>query len=579
MMYELMALSAAEQVKEILSVTDVVGGYVKLERAGINLKARCPFHREKTPSFFVSPTRNTYHCFGCGVGGDIFSFVEAVEGLDFRGALKLLADRAGVQIATESKQVRDDRSRLYAILEAAAIFFEGELQKKGDVSSYLAERKINDSSISKWRIGFAPDAWRSLLDHLEATGYIPRDVELAGLIKKNEKGEGFYDRFRNRIMFPISDTSGRIIAFSGRIFGQNDSVGKYVNSPETVLFNKSQILYGYDVAKYSIRKADCAILVEGQVDLVMSHQAGYTNSVALSGTALTSDHIAKLKRLSSNLVMAFDADEAGLQSLWRAAELALSSGMDARAVAMPAGNDPADLIRAGVARWKSAVRSAKHVIDFYIDKIAKIAKDERSFRLEVQKKVIPLIASIGNAIDREHFVSRVSSEIGLPEEAIREEVLRLGTGDRGLLENEKSAVIDETSLPDRRVAIERRLFGIIFREKSLNEQNIDIDGLEKRIKEILNNDDIESLQDRYLAEKENLLFEAELFFDSEEGLYTDLDELITNLEKEFLREKIESAIRRLRQAEEGADSVAIEKAMSLCQRLNKQMEVLQSLGH
>ncbi|MEK7093559.1 MAG: DNA primase, partial [Patescibacteria group bacterium] len=329
-----MAGDTVQQIKDRLSIVDVVSQYVKLERAGGSMRARCPFHAEKTPSFFVSPDRGTYHCFGCGVGGDVFSFVESIEGLDFKGALKVLAEKAGVELVYErgGKEKRDERERLFELLETATIFYTSRLTDAA--KKYLTERGIADGTVQAFRVGWAGDAWSELSDFLKTKKFSDKEILDAGVAKNPAGQQAAYgagnersrliDKFRNRIMFPIADSAGRVVGFSGRIFGEKASpeAPKYLNSPETPLFHKSRILYGLDRAKLAIRKHNFAVLVEGQMDLLSSHQAGWSNTVAVSGTAFTTEHAQIIKRLSDNLVLALDADEAGIKAAGPAAPAA-----------------------------------------------------------------------------------------------------------------------------------------------------------------------------------------------------------------------------------------------------------------
>ncbi|HJL55626.1 MAG TPA: DNA primase, partial [Candidatus Paceibacterota bacterium] len=410
-----------EQIKEKLGIVDVVGQYIKLEKAGSNLKAKCPFHNEKTPSFFVSPARNSYYCFGCNAKGDIFSFVEQFEGVDFTGALKILGEKAGVQIVYERQDIRDEKSRLHSIMEDATLFFEENLNKQKKVLEYLKKRGLDDKTIKTWRVGYSPDSWSSLYEHLKGK-FNTDEINKAGLIKKSEKGGDYYDRFRGRIMFPISDNSGRIIAFSGRIFKDNENEAKYINSPETQLFSKSKILYGYDKAKFSIRKLNFSIVVEGQMDILLSHQALFTNTVALSGTALTEEQVGLLKRLSGNVVLAFDSDSAGVASSGKSAMLMLSLGMDVKVTHLKQGEDPSDVLNRSKDEWKKAIRNSKHIVDFYLDILRDSIDDKRKLRLKVGQTVLPYIKVISNKIDQEHFISVVAHRLGVAEDAVREEV-------------------------------------------------------------------------------------------------------------------------------------------------------------
>src|SRR3989344_6165023 len=330
--------SPIEKIKESLSISDVISSYIKIDQVGSNFKAKCPFHNEKTPSFFISPARGTYYCFGCGAKGDMINFVQEFEGLDFIGALKILASRAGVDISYESKDIKDERERLYRIMEDAVLFFEKNLTLYPEARNYLENRGLKNETINDFRIGYARNEWRLLSDFLRQKGYTEVEIEKAGLGKKSEKvntkGQSiFYDRFRSRIMFPIFDSSGRTIALSGRIFPEvstkddENAPAKYLNSPDTVLFNKSNVLYGIDKAKGEIRRLDYTIMVEGQMDLILSHQIGCKNTVALSGTGFSENLSSKenivnnfgiIKRLSNNIMFAFDSDKAGIKASDRA---------------------------------------------------------------------------------------------------------------------------------------------------------------------------------------------------------------------------------------------------------------------
>lgn len=417
-----------QQIKERLDIVEVVGQYVKLTKSGKNYKGLSPFKKEKTPSFYVSPDKGMYYDFSTSQGGDIFSFVQTMEGIDFKGALTMLADRAGVTLVQESRESKDARDRLYAALEAACAYYETKLSEHTEALQYLTERGLNPLTIRRFRIGFAPDSWQHLRDHLEHKGYKVHELEQAGLVKKGERGS-HYDRFRSRIMFPIMDPAGRVIAFSGRIFGeaaQDSANAKYLNSPETRLFDKGRVLYGYHLAKQDIRTSDCSILVEGQMDIVLSHQAGYTNTVAVSGTGLTNEHLTLLERLSTRLVLALDADSAGVASTGRAATLALARNMDVKVVHIPHGKDPADCIRESPPQWKEAVKHAQHIVDYMFDVVLAEHKarghDERALVLAVRDRVLPYIARIRSGTDRAYFIRSVSQRLGLGEDAVRADV-------------------------------------------------------------------------------------------------------------------------------------------------------------
>ncbi len=422
-------MGTAEQVKERLNIVDVISQYVKLTKAGKNYKGLSPFKKEKTPSFYVSPDKNMYYDFSTNQGGDVFTFIEQMEGLDFRGALTLLAERAGVELRPEPKGARDAREREYAVLEEATQFYETKLGEQKGAIDYLEARGVTRATMRAFRLGFAPEGWTSVYDLLTKKGYTRTELERVGLVKRGDRGT-YYDRFRSRIMFPIFDTAGRVIAFSGRIFGpaaEDKENAKYLNSPETSLFEKGRVLYGYHKAKHAIRSNNFAILVEGQMDLVLCHQAGYTNAVAVSGTGLTEAHLTLLERLSTNLLLALDADTAGKASMERVAQLALPRGMDVKVARIAVGKDPADCIKEDVEAWRSAVREATHVVPFFLEELeAKHAKnDRRTFELRARDTVLPLIARVKSPVDRAHFVRTFSDHLSLPEEAVNEELRSL----------------------------------------------------------------------------------------------------------------------------------------------------------
>lgn len=419
-----------ERIKERLDIAEVVSGYVKLDRAGQSFKGRCPFHNEKTPSFFVSPVRQSYYCFGCGAKGDIFTFVQEVEGLSFREALKSLAERAGVELQNRPQDIkaRGEKETLLQALEVATEFFEKELEKNEEAKKYIASRGIDAASIKKWRLGYAPAEWRGLYAHMMSLGFKKETLINAGLVKSipsevsgsHEKAPPSrepYDVFRDRVIFPLADSSGQIIAFAGRAL-QKDAVPKYLNSPDTVLFTKSNILYGLDKAKEKIRRVNFAVLVEGQVDLVLSHQAGVENTVASSGTAFTREHLDRLKRLSKRIILAFDGDSAGIKAAEKATELALSLGLEVKVAPLPEGKDPAELVLENPQLWKEALKNALPAIEVFLNRIIAEEKDARKRGIAIERKLLPLIALLESSMERSHFVSLIARKTGIKEDMV-----------------------------------------------------------------------------------------------------------------------------------------------------------------
>src|SRR3989344_4405479 len=281
--------SSVDQIKSKIDIVSLVSSYIKLDKAGTNFKGRCPFHNEKTPSFFVSPDRGNYYCFGCHAKGDIFTFVQEFEGLDFVGALKVLAEKTGVELIGYNRGEKTEKENFHEILEQATLFYQRKLQESKEAAGYLKARGIKTETIDDFRIGFAPSEWRELFDYLKSRNVSEADMLKCGLIKRKDESsrgtESYYDTFRGRIMFPLCDSAGRTVGFSERILVADLKNPKYLNSPETVFFNKSEIIFGFDKAKTEIRRKDYSILVEGQIDLVMMHQVGFSNTVAGSGTA------------------------------------------------------------------------------------------------------------------------------------------------------------------------------------------------------------------------------------------------------------------------------------------------------
>lgn len=412
-------------IKDRLSIVDVISPYVELHKAGKNFKGKSPFTPEKTPSFFVSPERGMYYCFSSSQGGDMFTFIQKMEGVDFKGALKILADKAGVELVPEDPKKRDLRDNLFAVLDEATRFFEKELAKNPTAEQYLKDRSVTPETKKQWRIGYAPDDWRKLKEYLNSLGHKDELLLQAGLVKRADGGKQPYDVFRDRIMFPIMDQSGRVIAFSGRILKKDSDSPKYVNSPETALFNKSEALFGYDKAKHGIHKLDFSMIVEGQFDVVLSHQAGYHNTVAVSGTALTAQHISLLQRLSNRVVLALDADKAGIAAVKRAAELALGRGIDLKVARIIGGKDPADLVKEDPRLLRQAIGGAVHVIEYLLAILKNEVKDERSYKLRARDEILPYVMLIESHIERDHWCGVIADSVGTSVDAIRSEVTRL----------------------------------------------------------------------------------------------------------------------------------------------------------
>ena len=529
-----------ETIKERLDIAEVVSGYVKLEKAGASFKARCPFHNEKTPSFFVSPARQSFYCFGCGAKGDIFSFVEQIEGLDFRGALKFLAEKAGVEIEYRKSESSAEKEKIFGVLEEAAKFFEKELAKSASARKYIASRGINDTAIRDWRLGYAPAEWRLLFSHLTGLGYEKEIILKAGLAKTSDTGQGRepYDVFRDRIIFPLSDGNGRIIAFSGRALAK-ETEPKYLNSPDTMLFTKGEVLYGLDKAKDQIRKKNYAVLVEGQMDLILSHEAGVDNTVAASGTAFTYAHLERLKRLSSRIILAFDGDAAGEKAAEKASLLGISLGFEVKVADLPEGSDPAEVAQKDSQEWRNILRESLPAVEFFFNKIEEKEKDRRKFGKQIEAKILPMIKLISSAIEQSHFISLIAKRTGIKEEILWEDLKKVKKPDvlqRPDLNDSKMSSFDseKPSSLSQKEKIEERLAEIKLWRNELSD-----------------------------SASETLLFKKEEV------------ELLENLSNVILRDKLGKLSVKLAKAEAAKDNRSIAAVTASIQKLHNQMRSLE----
>ena len=535
--------STVEQIKSRLNIVDVVQSYIKLQKAGANFKANCPFHNEKTPSFFISPARQSWHCFGCSRGGDMFSFVMEIEGIDFLESLKILADRAGVEVEKIDKNQQNERLRLLQLIDESVKFYETEMRKNGEVIAYLKKRGMKGETAKSFSIGFAPAGWRNLYDYLKDKGYSDSEMEKAGMTVKSAKAQaGYYDRFRSRIMFPILNASGQAVGFSGRIFGEEgtDSGGKYINSPQTVLYDKSKILYGFDKAKNEIRKKDACVIVEGQMDAVMSHQAGAANAAAVSGTALTVEHLKLIKRLTEKIIMAFDKDEAGARASSKGIDMALAEGFEVKIAVSPSGKDPADAVLDNPESWLKAVSEAKNVIEFYLELF-----DDRK---DIERKILPYIAVLPSEMEKAGWVKKISEKLKIKEDAVWDELKKVKPAPTPMARSRLDSQGETLPLraPPKQTRLEfmrNRLLGIVFWQKDAQDQDL---------KPII--DEFAALEkdkiDNYPTEEKNkLALEAELFFSGAVSLKEEFLKIKKETEKEEIKAELESITGKIKEME------------------------------
>jgi DNA primase len=550
-----MAQDTVQQIKEKLTITEVVGPYVKLTRAGKYMRGLSPFNKEKTPSFYVNEERSSYYCFSSNQGGDMFTFIQTMEGVDFKGALKILAEKAGVEIVYErgagagSREQKDKLDRLREAMARAEQSYKRALDVDGAPYTYAVSRGLKPETIKEWNLGFAPDNWRTLLEELAAAGFKNDELLGAGLIKEADGKPGtYYDRFRNRLMFPIKDSAGRTVAFTGRALDPNDQA-KYLNSPETELYKKSEILFGMDKAKDAIRQRGFVMLVEGQMDLLHAHQAGFTNAVALSGTALTTTHINLMKRYSENLMLALDGDRAGLAATQKHAITALRAGMRVKAVKLPKGKDPADVIQEDAKDFAKRVQDAQPVVEFFLAVLAE-GSDTHRMILAAERIILPLIVVVQSPIEREHFINVTARSLGITPEAVRASASKARVPDAP--EGKVTPYTNSTAPVPKQTPRE-------FREQTLRAVAKNYAGtpLAERISVEYNRIKGSPLMEDDVPER--ALFEVGLTYGEhpESGA---ADDLISAFEKAVLTEKREELAARLRRAESVKDMTEVQEA-------------------
>ncbi len=552
-----------QEIKEKLSIIDVVQPYVKMARSGKYWKGCSPFNKEKTPSFFVSQDRGTYYCFSSGQGGDMFTFIEKMEGVDFKGALKILADKAGVRIKAYDGGV--DRSFIEKLRDAnarAGQLFANSLTKETSAWKYAIERGLSEDTLIAWGIGYAPDQWRTLLEDLTKTGFSQKELLQSGLIKETDGKPGtFYDRFRNRLMFPIRDSAGRTVGFIGRTLSE-DEPAKYLNSPETQLFKKSEILFGIDRAKDAMRTRGYVLLVEGQMDVVHCHQAGFTNTVAISGTALSSSHIALMKRYTDNVVFMLDSDRAGLAATARAAKLALSCGMRVKAVMLPEGKDPADILSEDTHGFSKRLTDAKSIVEFFLSTILQNEKDKHKQILATETIVIPLLGAIESPLERDHFIGVIATALGISLDAVRKSLSNRISVGKDTIETHTSNMNEEAkeNIPTSPVTKRAEALTAI----ALNYPDTK---LSKRIE-----DEYTRIMKEPIGNtvSHQALFEAGIAL-GEQPADDASDDLIRSFERCVLEEQYEDVLTQLRNAQAQSDINAQKKAEIICAKLLKRI--------
>lgn len=413
------------QILDRVDIVEIISGYIPLKRAGRNFKANCPFHHEKTPSFMVNPDKQIYHCFGCGVGGNVFNFLMRQERIEFPEAVEDLAKKVGVNLPkpeTKNSLTVSLSQQLFKINELAANFYHQAICESDAAKpalKYLEKRKLDLATIKKFKIGFALDSWDVLLNYLKSKGISLSLMEKAGLIIAREDKSGFYDRFRSRVIFPIFDIKNRVIAFGARLLESSDAA-KYINSPETPVYIKGNNLYGLNFSKEAVREKDFAVIVEGYLDFITPFQAGLDNIVASLGTALTVEQIRILKRYTHNVVMLYDADSAGQLATLRSLDILLEESMNVKVAALPTGFDPDSfVIKFGLGDFRENIKQSKNLFDYKLDLLlSQFSHKEVEGKAKIAAEMLPTINKFPNAVLRYGYLKRLSETLSVSEEAL-----------------------------------------------------------------------------------------------------------------------------------------------------------------
>jgi DNA primase len=464
-----------EEIRAKLPIEDVVGGYIQLKKAGRNLKGLCPFHNDSNPSLMVSPEKGIAYCFACNTGGDVFKFIQLIENVEFPEAVRILAKRAGVPLPEFKPQAHNQKMRIIDMNRSAVKFFAKQLQSSKKHKGYFTKRKLSEETIEKFKLGYAPDSYSALKDHLTEQKYTEKELLDAGLLNQRSIADkNTYDRFRNRYIFPIFDHQDNPVGFGGRIIG--DGEPKYLNSPETLAYNKSFVLYGLNWAKEAIKKEDLAIFVEGYMDVIAAHQHGSENVIATSGTALTMPQLKLIKRYTSNIAFAFDRDSAGLEATMRAIELAQETELNIKIIAIPAGKDPDECIKESPEKWDETVKKAMPVMDFYFAYILqKHDKNTIEGKKAMMNFLLPVIRQYSSEVEQNEYLERLSLELKTDTKLLWNDLKKISsakkyTPARPITESEKAPVKQVFSR-------EEFLLGFIFANpdlyKSVHENLID----------------------------------------------------------------------------------------------------------
>ncbi|MFA5173489.1 MAG: DNA primase [Candidatus Paceibacterota bacterium] len=566
--------SVTEEIKEKLNVVDVLKQYIEVMPAGKNFKAKCPFHGDNSPSLMVSPERQSWHCFGCNVGGDIFTFVTKYENIEFFEALRILAEKAGVELKRISPAEHRQFGVLYDINEEAKNFFKEQLAFRAGTKEYLKERGLREETIEEFELGAAPQGWDELLVRLVNKGFEPADITRAGLVLKSEQRGNYFDRFRNRVMFPIMNHAGKTVGFTGRVmpeFEEKEAMGKYVNSPETPIFSKSRILYGFNKTKGQIREMKKAFVVEGQMDMLMAWQDGMKNAVASSGTAFTAEHAQAIARLADEIILNFDNDEAGKLADERAIDLALKADLGVKVLSFDSFKDVAELVKASPGKLCGLAEAAMPAMEFYFERYLKDKSGGSA--LEVKKgtrKALSRIKIIPSAVERDFWLKNLSRKTGINEEALKEEMAGIEEKPEAEAVAERKEI--QVSVPDIFTRVEllsQRLISAALFQGDLEAAAASVELMPESFRKVLEAVKISKKEgeDQETKRLVDLIHLRSGLLESE-----NLDELKKQLKMEFLKRKKNDFLERIRKIEgENGEGENLNEAIGEFQKVSMEL--------
>lgn len=585
-------MDQVDEIKGKVDIVSIIGEKVELKRAGRNFKGLCPFHGEKTPSFIVSPELQIFKCFGCGESGDVFSFLEKYEGMDFVESLKVLADRANVELAPFKGGSTDFKEVLFELNREASKFYNYVLIAhslgRPALDYLIKQRGVSEESIKDFKLGFSPDNPTLLKNFLiDKRKFKLSDVERAGI---SGRGSGFYDRFRSRVIFPIMDHRGNTIAFAGRIMpGGNPELAKYINSPETPVYVKGNVLYGLNLTREFIKRRGVAIIVEGELDLISSWQAGIKNVVAIKGSALTPEQIRLLSRFCKRIILTLDADTAGGEATRKGIKVALDEGFEIKVARLVGFKDPDEAARKDPEAYKKSLILAVNVWDFLIDSVfEKHDKETGGGKAKISREITPILASIDDKIVQSHYVSLVAQKLRVPENAVFEE----SRGKEKIFEtSDKPTTLLTKIVKNRRTMLEERLLSLLF---SLEPKRI----LNKKYEKVFQTPLVSRIYSEFdVFYKKHNIFEPSNFasflpkeltkafsemilsdFDDEVDLEGEIELVYSELKSLELRRKLESLGVKIRKYEEDKDSEKLQKAQVSFNEITKKLSQLEHEG-